>query len=125
MQKNLASRVAMSLIATSALAFSQFACAHAHLTSSMPAANADVTQSTQTLTLSFTENVEAAFSGVEIVDAQQKPVAGEKTRLDAKQHNRLIVDLAQPLAAGSYQVNWHVLSVDGHKTKESYRFSVK
>jgi methionine-rich copper-binding protein CopC len=35
------------------------------------------------------------------------------------------VGLSQPLQAGSYQVNWHVLSVDGHKTAGSYRFSVK
>jgi len=35
------------------------------------------------------------------------------------------VPLKTPLAAGDYQVNWHVLSVDGHKTQGSYRFSVK
>jgi methionine-rich copper-binding protein CopC len=27
--------------------------------------------------------------------------------------------------AGTYQVDWHVVSVDGHKTKGSYHFSVK
>ncbi|WP_215846613.1 copper homeostasis periplasmic binding protein CopC [Candidatus Pantoea bituminis] len=124
MQKTRVSRVVISLIATSALAFSQFASAHAHLQSSVPAAKADVTHSTKSLALTFTEDVEAAFSGVEIVDAQQKPVASEKAKRDAKQHDRLVVELAQPLPAGHYQVNWHVLSVDGHKTKGSYRFNV-
>lgn len=125
MQKTLLARVALAMIVTGALTFSQFAAAHAHLKSSVPAAKADVTQSTQSLTLTFTEEVEPAFSGVEIFDADQKKVASEKAKLDVKQHDRLIVDLAQPLAAGSYQVNWHVLSIDGHKTKGSYRFSVK
>jgi len=52
-------------------------------------------------------------------------VALEKAQLNPQQHDQLIVPIAQPLASGQYQVNWHVLSVDGHKTKGSYSFSVK
>jgi methionine-rich copper-binding protein CopC len=29
------------------------------------------------------------------------------------------------LAAGTYQVSWHALSNDGHKTKGTYSFVVK
>ncbi|MCD4599315.1 copper resistance protein CopC, partial [Proteus mirabilis] len=29
------------------------------------------------------------------------------------------------LAEGNYSVDWSVVSVDGHKTKGSYQFSVK
>jgi methionine-rich copper-binding protein CopC len=36
-----------------------------------------------------------------------------------------VVPLEQALKAGTYQVDWHVVSVDGHKTKGSYHFSVK
>ncbi|MCZ4058260.1 copper homeostasis periplasmic binding protein CopC [Pantoea sp. LMR881] len=124
MQKTLISGAVISLVFAGAF-FSPFASAHAHLRSSEPAAKADVMQPQTSLTLTFTEDVEAAFSGVEIVDAQQKTVASDKAILDSKQHSKLIVNLAQPLATGSYQVNWHVLSVDGHKTKGSYRFNVK
>ena len=35
------------------------------------------------------------------------------------------VPLEQTLVTGTYGVDWHVVSVDGHKTKGSYRFSVK
>ncbi|MDU5691430.1 MAG: copper resistance protein CopC, partial [Citrobacter freundii] len=31
----------------------------------------------------------------------------------------------QTLEAGKYTVDWHVVSVDGHKTKGQYTFSVK
>ncbi|NQS85549.1 copper homeostasis periplasmic binding protein CopC [Pantoea allii] len=124
MNKTAISRVVIGLVATGTLAFSQFALAHAHLQSSTPAANAAVSPAPQNITLTFTEDVEAAFSGVEVTNAQHKAV-GEKARLDGQQHNRLLVDFVQPLAQGSYQVNWHVLSVDGHKTHGRYAFTVK
>ena len=38
---------------------------------------------------------------------------------------QLIVPLADSLKPGTYTVNWHVVSVDGHKTKGHYTFSVK
>lgn len=118
-------RTILSGVALSLLLVSQGVLAHAHLKSSQPAADAALTASPQALTLSFSEDVEPAFSGVTLLDASQKPVASEKAQQDAQQHSRLIVPLKRPLAAGDYQVNWHVLSVDGHKTQGSYRFSVK
>lgn len=118
-------KMILSGVAVSLWLISQAALAHAHLKSSEPADKAEIAASPQALTLSFTEDVEPAFSGVTLLDAGKKPVAGGKALLDAKQHNRLIVPLKAPLPAGDYQVNWHVLSVDGHKTQGSYRFSVK
>jgi len=125
MQKKPVSRMMIALVAAAGLAFSQSALAHAHLQSSNPAADAQVTDSTAALTLNFSEDIEAAFSGVSLLDAAQQPVATGKAHVESKHASRLIVDLPQPLNAGSYQVNWHVLSVDGHKTSGSYRFSVK
>lgn len=118
-------RTILSGVAVSLLLVSQAALAHAHLKSSQPAADVVLAASPQALTLSFTEDIEPAFSGVTLLDASQKPVAGEKVQQDAKAHSRLILPLKRPLTAGDYQVNWHVLSVDGHKTQGSYRFSVK
>ncbi len=125
MKKTAFNPVVALLLALSTLAFSQFALAHAHLKSPVPADKAVVEHSPQQLTLTFTEDVEPAFSGVEVLNAQHQPVAVEKAKLNSKQHDQLIVPIAQPLPSGSYQVNWHVLSVDGHKTKGSYVFSVK
>ena len=125
MQKKRISRMVIALAAAGLMAFSSMAAAHAHLQSSLPAAKAQVTTSPDALTLSFSENIEAAFSGVTLLDSAKKPVVTAKARVESDQKNRLIVGLPQPLKAGSYQVNWHVLSVDGHKTAGSYRFSVK
>lgn len=125
MKKTTFSRVAALLLASSALAFSQFALAHAHLKTPVPADKATVATSPKSLTLTFTEDVEPAFSGVEIRDAHNQTVQVGKVQVNDKQHAQLIVPINQPLPAGSYKVNWHVLSVDGHKTKGSYQFSVK
>jgi len=125
MKKTALSRVMALLLASSTLTISQFALAHAHLKTPVPADKAVVNSSPQNLTLTFTEDVEVAFSGVEVLNAQHQPVTVEKAKLNDKQHDQLIVPIAQPLPSGSYQVNWHVLSVDGHKTKGSYSFSVK
>ncbi|MFC0141892.1 CopC domain-containing protein YobA [Erwinia mallotivora] len=113
------------VLASVATLFSLQASAHAHLKSQYPAANADVTASPQALTLTFSEDIEPAFSGVEITDASQKAVPLTKAERAPRQHNQLIVPLEKPLVAGHYQVSWHVLSVDGHKTHGNYGFSVK
>lgn len=113
------------LLASSALTFSQFALAHAHLKTPVPAANAQVDRSPQNLTLTFTEDIEAAFSGVDVLNAQKQPVTVGKASVNSGQPNQLLVPIDKPLPSGDYQVNWHVLSVDGHKTKGSYSFSVK
>jgi len=125
MMKTASRRVVALLLAGATLGFSQLALAHAHLKAPVPADNAVVERAPQQLTLTFTEDIEPAFSGVEMINAQQQPVALEKAQLNPQQHDQLIVPIAQPLASGQYQVNWHVLSVDGHKTKGSYSFSVK
>lgn len=108
-----------------AVAFSPAALAHAHLKSQYPAANGNVEASPQALTLTFSEDIEPAFSGVEILGSGQKAMPTAEVERAPQQHNQLIVPLEKPLSSGSYQVNWHVLSVDGHKTKGSYTFSVK
>ena len=123
--KTASRRVVALLLAGATLGFSQLALAHAHLKTPVPANNAVVERAPQQLTLTFTEDIEPAFSGVVLNNAQQQPVALEKAQLNPQQHDQLIVPIAQPLASGQYQVNWHVLSVDGHKTKGSYSFSVK
>ncbi|NIG13373.1 CopC domain-containing protein YobA [Pantoea sp. Cy-640] len=125
MMKTASRRVIALLLAGATLGFSPLALAHAHLKAPVPADNAVVEHAPQQLTLTFTEDIEPAFSGVEMTNAQQQPVALDKAQLNPQQHDQLIVPIAQPLASGQYQVNWHVLSVDGHKTKGSYSFSVK
>ncbi|MBP2167027.1 methionine-rich copper-binding protein CopC [Erwinia toletana] len=107
------------------LAFSPSALAHAHLKNQYPAANAHVDASPQALTLTFSEDIEPAFSGLEIAGADNQAMPVAKAQRNGAQKNQLIVPLEKPLPGGKYEVKWHVLSVDGHKTTGNYRFSVK
>ena len=99
--------------------------AHAHLQRQTPAADLTVAESPKTLTLNFSEGIETSFSGVVLTGPQQQVVAtGKLTRRDSSP-TQLIVPVTQPLTSGTYTVDWHVVSVDGHKTKGQYHFSVK
>jgi len=99
--------------------------AHAHLQHQYPAADAVVEAAPQALTLNFSEGIEPRFSGVSIKDDKQQPVETGAVKRNEKDPTQLIVPMASSLTAGTYQVDWHVVSVDGHKTQGSYRFSVK
>ncbi|NDJ57993.1 CopC domain-containing protein YobA [Enterobacteriaceae bacterium 4M9] len=99
--------------------------AHAHLVSQTPAADVTVTPAPSKLTLSFSEGVEPGFSGVTLNGPQQQKPATGKVQLAAGNAKTLIVPLETVLTAGDWRVDWHVVSVDGHKTHGSYRFHVK
>jgi len=104
---------------------SQQALAHAHLASASPADKSVISDVPKTLTLTFTEGVEASFSGVAVTTAEGKPVDAGKITVDSADNKVVHVPVNAELKAGTYQVNWHVLSVDGHKTKGTYNFTVK
>lgn len=118
------SRVACALVFLVSSAITPSALAHAHLKQQSPQENT-VAAAPEVITLSFSEGIEPAFSGVAVTDAQQQKIKTGAVKRDEKDNARLIVPLEQPLATGTYTVDWHVVSVDGHKTRGSYRFSVK
>ncbi|MBA8880431.1 copper homeostasis periplasmic binding protein CopC [Phyllobacterium myrsinacearum] len=99
--------------------------AHAHLKSATPAENAVVTPSFAELDLTFSEGLDIKFSGATITQEDKSAVATDKARLAAGDNKTLMIPVPAPLQAGAYTVDWHVLSIDGHKTKGSYMFTVK
>ncbi|EFK3891929.1 CopC domain-containing protein YobA [Escherichia ruysiae] len=99
--------------------------AHAHLTRQYPAANAEVTAAPQAITLNFSESIEPGFSGAKIIGSKNEDIKTLPAKRNEQDKNQLIVPLADALKPGSYTVNWHVVSVDGHKTKGHYTFTVK
>ncbi|HED6262796.1 CopC domain-containing protein YobA [Enterobacter bugandensis] len=119
-----ASRAVCALVFLASTVISPSVLAHAHLEQQSPAADSQVA-SPQVLTLNFSEGIEPGFSGVVVTDAQKQVIKTGTATQDEKNKAQLTVPLEQTLAPGAYRVDWHVVSVDGHKTKGSYRFSVK
>jgi methionine-rich copper-binding protein CopC len=119
-----ASRAVCALVFVASTMMTPSVLAHAHLNQQVPAADSVVT-APQALTLNFSEGIEPGFSGVVVTDAQNQVIKTGTATRDEKNKAQLTVPLEQTLASGIYQVDWHVVSVDGHKTKGSYHFSVK
>ena len=72
------------------------------------------------LALSYTQNLEAAFSSVEVSDAN-----GTRVDLGKPSINASVMRVGlKPLPPGTYKVRWHVLSVDTHTTEGSFTFHV-
>ncbi|EPG8310673.1 CopC domain-containing protein YobA [Klebsiella aerogenes] len=123
--RTIAGRALSAAVFLSAMLTTASAFAHAHLQQQIPAADSTVSVSPQVLTLTFSEGVELSFSGVTLSGPQNKPVATGKLARSDGNKAQLTLPLNEPLAAGEYTVEWHVVSVDGHKTKGQYHFSVK
>jgi methionine-rich copper-binding protein CopC len=94
--------------------------AHAFLDHAEPRVGSTVQTAPRQLSLSFTQNLEPAFSSVEVSDANGARVDLGKPSISS---SMMRVGLKQ-LAPGTYRVRWHVLSVDTHTTEGSFTFSV-
>ena len=76
------------------------------------------------ITLTFSEKVEQAFSGVTVVNDQGKEIATEKAKVDAA--NRAVLHVLVPaLPGGVYTVTWAVAGHDAHRRKGDFKFTVK
>ncbi len=121
--KKLRHLLPLALLAS--LAFTSSAWAHAHLKSAVPADQAVVATAAAPadLTLVFTEGLNLNFSGLKLLGPDQQEIKLGQAML-MEQGKSLMVPVPSHLSAGKYTVQWHVLSVDGHKTEGSYHFTV-
>ena len=121
-------RIAVSVF-TLLLAFAGFtlqqAQAHARLINQSPAAGAVITAAPQTLTLNFTEGIKPGLSGLTLIGPNNSQIALGTPKIDPANPAQMIVPIEKPLASGTYQVQWHAVSQDSHKTQGNYAFSVK
>lgn len=73
--------------------------------------------------LFFTENLEPAFSTVQVVGGNGKQVDKGNKTVDPKNPAQLDVSL-NTLPPGDYKMIWRVLSVDSHTTEGRFAFTV-
>jgi copper resistance protein C len=97
--------------------------AHAFLKRGEPAVGSTVQTSPAEVRIWFTENIESAFSALQVFDASGKEVDKRDVHLDRSNHALLHVSLPQ-LGAGIYKVLWRVVSVDTHVTNGSFTFRI-
>ncbi|HEX3576507.1 MAG TPA: copper resistance protein CopC [Rhodopila sp.] len=110
-------------LAAAACLISPAAFAHAFLDRASPAVGSAVSGSPPALNLTYTEPVEPLFSTVHVTDSAGARVdQGKPTALD---DGRMLSVKLKPLPPGVYAVEWHVTSVDTHKTEGHFTFTVK
>lgn len=118
------SRLTKLLLATACAAgISAPAWAHAHLETSLPASGATVS-SPPVLSLDMSEALEPSFSTISVIDSAGAPVAMGDPQVGGEGGRRLSATVPNPLKAGLYHVEWHVLSKDGHRTAGKFDFTV-
>jgi copper resistance protein C len=99
------------------------ALAHATLLQETPAAGARLGKSPEEVRLRFNEPVDAEFDPLKVYDAEGDRVDEDDARIDPNDA-RVLVERLTDLPKGSYKVEWHVTSLDGHVVTGKYGFSV-
>ena len=94
--------------------------AHAFLDHASPLVGSTVRTAPQEVSLSYTQNLEPAFSTVEVTDSGGARVDQGKAAISG---NTMRIGL-KTLAPGTYRVRWRALSVDTHTTEGSFTFHV-
>ncbi|HEY7991314.1 MAG TPA: copper homeostasis periplasmic binding protein CopC [Stellaceae bacterium] len=110
------------LLAAIFLACAGPARAHAFLDHAEPAVGATVA-APKDVSIWFTEQVEPAFSAIEVTDASGHRVDEGGTHRDPANARLLHVALKK-LPQGDYKVTWRVVSVDTHRTQGDFSFTV-
>lgn len=94
--------------------------AHAFLDHASPLVGSTVASAPHEVVLTFTQNLEPAFSSVEVTDGSGARVDAGKAAVSG---NTMQIGL-KLIGAGTYHVKWRALSVDTHTTQGSFTFHV-
>jgi len=94
--------------------------AHAFLDHAEPRVGNTVATAPREVTLWFTQKLEPAFSNITVTNSAGQRVDTGKTRVSG---NQMSVSVRSG-GAGTYRVNWRVLSVDTHRTDGNFTFRV-
>lgn len=96
------------------------ATAHAMLDRAEPRVGNKIESAPHQVTLWFTQKLEPAFSTITVTGPNGQRVDAGKARVSGNQMSVLL----RSGGAGTYHVNWRVLSADTHKTDGSFTFQV-
>ncbi len=97
--------------------------AHVYLLQCVPAQDEEINTPPDTVVLTFVGSVETAFSEVEVFGPDGEKVSGETRFLE--NDTVMEVDMPNDLSSGVYTVKWTCMSLDGHRQKGEYKFTLK
>ena len=98
---------------------------HAILEYSEPGRRAVLYRSPNKIILTFNENIEENFAKIKVIDANDKILVHNKKALNLEGDKKSIYIDIPEFTKGTYFIQYEVISVDGHKVKGRYKFSIK
>ena len=114
-------RKILTLIFT--LASFSLAQAHAFLDHADPKVGSTIKGSPSIIKAWYTEELEPAFSKIQVFDATGKEVDSKDVKVDPTDKTIMTVSLPK-LPAGTYKVKWSAVAVDTHHTTGTFTFTV-
>ncbi|MEA2789271.1 MAG: copper resistance protein [Acetobacteraceae bacterium] len=111
------------ILAAAACLTGQAAFAHAFLDRASPAVGSEVSGAPASVALTYSEPVEPLFSSIQVTDANGARVDTGKP--SSRSDRRTLSVGLKLVTAGVYTVEWHVTSVDTHKTEGRFSFTVR
>lgn len=94
--------------------------AHAELESTTPAAGSTVATAPASITMSFTESISIADSGVRIFD----PQGNEAPVTSRAEGTKITSDMPANAADGTWTISWAAVSADGHPISGAWVFHI-
>ena len=101
--------------------FVRLAEGHAFLDHADPKVGSTIHDPPSEVTLWMTENLEAAFSRLQVFDGKGVEVDKKDTRVNG---SSMAVSL-QKLPSGTYHVSWQAVATDTHKTSGTFDFTIQ
>ena len=98
--------------------------AHAFPVREVPRPGAVLAAAPPRVVITFTEDVNARFSGIAVQTSGGARVDNSDPVRDRRDHKVLSIGLRRPITPGTYVVRWHALAMDGHRTQGHYDFTV-
>ncbi len=98
--------------------------AHPRLKNSSPAAGSILKNAPSFIRMTFSEELIASFTGLELKDAGGRTIPVGDASVGGPHNTQLIVPIRAHLKPGTYRVAWHAVSVDTHRVAGSYSFRV-
>ena len=116
--------IRLLLIPVMSIAASSLAHAHAFLDHADPKVGSTLTASPSVVKGWYTEELEPAFSKIEVFDSTGKEIDQKDSKVDSADKSLMSVSVPK-LPAGTYKVKWSAVAVDTHHTTGTFTFTVQ
>jgi copper resistance protein C len=115
------SKIQLIAVLVVSFVFVRFAEAHAFLDHADPKVGSTVHDSPLQVRVWMTENLEPAFSKLQVFD----PKGNEVDKKDTNVNGATMAVSLPKLPPGTYRVSWLAVATDTHKTSGSFNFTIQ